>query len=65
MLGRCKAMKRKMQGDERVVGVSDLLEVCAGDIEQALFEERWAGAVPDRYYSIALNEQLARIYEPK
>ena len=33
--------------------------------EQALFEERWAGAVPDRYYSIALNEQLARIYEPK
>ena len=33
--------------------------------EQALFEERWAGAVPDRYYSTALNEQLARIYEPK
>jgi GT2 family glycosyltransferase len=33
--------------------------------EQALFEERWARAVPDRYYSIALNEQLARIYEPK
>ena len=37
----------------------------ADPAEQALFEERWAGAVPDRYYSIALNEQLARIYEPK
>jgi len=37
----------------------------ADPAEQALFEERWAGAVPDQYYSIALNEQLARIYEPK
>ena len=37
----------------------------ADPAEQALFEERWAGAVPDRHYSIALNEQLARIYEPK
>jgi GT2 family glycosyltransferase len=32
--------------------------------EHDLFGQRWTGATPDPYYSPALNEQLARIYEP-
>jgi GT2 family glycosyltransferase len=32
--------------------------------EHDLFGQRWAGATLDPYYSPALNEQLARIYEP-
>lgn len=32
--------------------------------EHDLFGQRWVGATPDPYYSPALNEQLARIYEP-
>jgi GT2 family glycosyltransferase len=31
--------------------------------EQQLFTQRWSAATPDPYYSVALNQDLSRIYE--